>query len=196
MPNVTVFPSFWEGFSVVSVDSETETPGIELNADPLQVPRCGGCRGPCPSVHEYNTRHIRDLPMLGLPVLLRVHLRRLACSGCGRCAKWVSWLERHARLTRRRRGRGAIVRTVARPTCGRDVGSALEHCALARTARPRGEAGHASSARAQTAGDGQVRPKTGASSGLARDAAARPSGPSSSNWERRAAPVSRRWPWT
>ncbi|WP_352230941.1 transposase family protein, partial [Metapseudomonas resinovorans] len=91
MPNATAFPPFWEGFSVVSIDSETETLQIELRPDPRRVPRCGGCQQPCPAVHEYCTRRIRDLPILGRPVRLRVHLRRLACSGCGRRAEWVSW---------------------------------------------------------------------------------------------------------
>lgn len=123
MSNVTVFPSFWEGASVASVDSETETLEIELTADPLQVPRCGGLRRLRPSVPEYRTWLIRDLLMLGHPVLLWVHLRHLACSSCDRRAEWVSWLERQPRLTRR-------------PPYGRDVWSALEHYALARTTRP------------------------------------------------------------
>ncbi len=101
MPNATAFPPFWEGFSVVSIESESDTLQIELRPDPRRVPRCGGCQQPSPAVHEYCTRHIRDLPILGRPVRLRVHLRRLACRGCGRRAEWVSWLGRHARLTRR-----------------------------------------------------------------------------------------------
>lgn len=86
---------------MVSIDAEAETLRIELRPDPQQVPRCGGCQQPCSSIHEYRPRYIRDLPILGRPVLLRVHLRRLACSGCGRRTEWVSWLGRHARLTRR-----------------------------------------------------------------------------------------------
>ncbi|MDH4567079.1 ISL3 family transposase [Pseudomonas sp. BN414] len=101
MPNATAFPPLWERFSVVSINSETDTLQIELRPDPRRVPRCGGCQQPSPAVHEYCTRRIRDLPILGRPVRLRVHLRRLACSGCGRRAEWVSWLGRHARLTRR-----------------------------------------------------------------------------------------------
>lgn len=101
MPNATAFPPFWEGFSIVAIDAEAETLQVELKPAPLQVPRCGDCRQPCAAVHEYCIRHIRDLPMLGRPVRLRVHLRRLACGSCGRRAEWVSWLARHARLTRR-----------------------------------------------------------------------------------------------
>ncbi|MDT4790374.1 ISL3 family transposase ISAeme19 [compost metagenome] len=65
------------------------------------MPRCGACQQPSLSVHEYCTRRIRDLPILGRPVLLRGQVRRLACGNCGHRAERVSWLGRHARLPRR-----------------------------------------------------------------------------------------------
>lgn len=42
---------------------------------------------------------IRDLPMFGLPVWLRVPLRRLRCGQCGTRVERVAWLDRHARIT-------------------------------------------------------------------------------------------------
>lgn len=103
MPNATAFPPFWEGFSVVSIESDTDADSlrIELEPDPWHLPRCGNCQQPCSSVHEYCTRQIRDLPILGRPVLLQVRLRRLSCSRCGQRVEWISWLQRRARLTQR-----------------------------------------------------------------------------------------------
>nr|WP_269450938.1 ISL3 family transposase [Stenotrophomonas sp. MMGLT7] len=46
-------------------------------------------------------RRIRDIPLLGKPVVLQVTLRRVLCPQCGTRMEPVAWLERHARLTRR-----------------------------------------------------------------------------------------------
>ncbi|WP_371365453.1 transposase family protein [Pseudomonas sp. QL9] len=101
MPNATVLPPFGEGYSVVSMDSEADTLRIELEPDRWHLPRCGSCQQPRSSTHEYCTRCIRDLPILGRPVVLQVRLRRMACSRCGQRQEWVSWLQRRARMTRR-----------------------------------------------------------------------------------------------
>ena len=39
--------------------------------------------------------------MFGEPVCLQVRLRRVKCGQCGTCAERVSWLDRHARVTKR-----------------------------------------------------------------------------------------------
>jgi len=92
---------FWEGFHVVDLQVGTDTVHVTLEPDPASSVSCGGCqRGDLP-VHEYCRRRIRDLPMLGKAVLLQVTLRRVACPDCGARMEAVSWLERHARLTRR-----------------------------------------------------------------------------------------------
>lgn len=45
-------------------------------------------------------RIVRELPLLGNPGWLRVPLRRLRCDACGTRTERVSWLDRHARVTR------------------------------------------------------------------------------------------------
>ena len=74
---------------------------ITLQADTAQPLLCSGCQRPGLPVHEHCPRRLRDLPMLGKAVLLHVTLRRVACPDCGTRMESVSWLDRHARLTRR-----------------------------------------------------------------------------------------------
>ncbi|MDQ3205945.1 MAG: ISL3 family transposase [Pseudomonadota bacterium] len=74
---------------------------ITLQASPVQPLLCSGCQRPGLPVHEYCRRRIRDLPMVGKAVLLHATLRRVACPDCGTRMESVSWLDRHARLTRR-----------------------------------------------------------------------------------------------
>ena len=92
---------FWEGFHVVDLQASPGVVVITLDADPEQALRCGGCQRTGLPVHEYCQRRIRDLPMLGRQVILQISLRRVACPDCGTRMEAVSWLDRHARLTRR-----------------------------------------------------------------------------------------------
>ena len=92
---------FWEGFRVIELDTSTEQVQITLASDACQPPRCSGCQRTGLPVHEHCRRRIRDLPMLGRPVLLQVTLRRVVCPACGTRMEAVSWLDRHARVTRR-----------------------------------------------------------------------------------------------
>lgn len=92
---------FWEGFHVSDLQVGPDLVQITLVADPAQPLLCGGCQRSGLPVHEYCRRRIRDLPMLGKAVLLHVTLRRVACPTCGTRMASVSWLDRHARLTRR-----------------------------------------------------------------------------------------------
>nr|WP_240344579.1 helix-turn-helix domain-containing protein [Pseudomonas hygromyciniae] len=55
----------------------------------------------CSSTHEYCERVIRDLPILGHAMRLKVLLRRVGCRDCGKRMEAVSWLDRHARMMRR-----------------------------------------------------------------------------------------------
>lgn len=92
---------FWEGFDVSDLKVGPDLVQITLQSNTAQPPRCSGCQRPGLPVHEYCRRRIRDLPMLGKAVLLHVTLRRVACPDCGTRMESVSWLDRHARLTRR-----------------------------------------------------------------------------------------------
>lgn len=96
-----VYLPFWEGFRVVDLHSSATTVHITLEPLCSARARCGHCDRVDVPVHEYCSRRIRDLPMLGKAVLLGVTLRRVACPDCGSVMEAVSWLDRHARLTRR-----------------------------------------------------------------------------------------------
>jgi transposase len=52
-------------------------------------------------VHEVVRRVVRDLPILDAVTWLSVPRRRLACPRCGPKLERLSWLDRHARVTRR-----------------------------------------------------------------------------------------------
>jgi transposase len=92
---------FWEGFQVSDLQVGPDLVQITLQANTAQPLLCGDCQRPGLPVHEYCRRRIRDLPMLGKAVWLHVTLRRVACPDCGTRMESVSWLDRHARLTRR-----------------------------------------------------------------------------------------------
>ena len=91
---------FWEGFIASKVERRSGAVWIDLRRCPSVPMVCSGCGHHCYSVHETGVRIIRELPMLGQPVWLRVPLRRLRCGQCGTRTERVSWLDRHARVTR------------------------------------------------------------------------------------------------
>jgi transposase len=91
---------FWEGFIATNLDDQTSAIWITLRRDPTAAMVCGGCGAHCYQVHDSGIRIIRELPMQGKPVWLKVPLRRLKCGACGTRAEGVSWLGRHARVTR------------------------------------------------------------------------------------------------
>lgn len=101
MPDGKACLPFWEGFHVSDLWVGPDLVQITLAANPARPLLCGGCQRPGLPVHEYCRRRLRDLPMLGKAVLLHVTLRRVACPECGTRVESVSWLDRHARLTRR-----------------------------------------------------------------------------------------------
>jgi len=101
MPDVNACLPFWEGFHVSDVQVGPDLVQITLAANPAQPLLCSGCQHPGLPVHEYCRRRIRDLPIVGKAVLLHVTLRRVTCPDCGSRMESVSWLDRHARLTRR-----------------------------------------------------------------------------------------------
>ncbi|RQO63520.1 ISL3 family transposase [Paucibacter sp. KBW04] len=92
---------FWEGFRVVELKLQAQEVRIQLEAQTAQAMQCGHCCRACDQVHERLCRRVRDLPMLGYPVTLEVHLCRVACPDCGQRVQHVPWLARYARLTQR-----------------------------------------------------------------------------------------------
>ncbi|WP_458071736.1 ISL3 family transposase [Rhodanobacter sp. BL-MT-08] len=101
MKDITALLPFWEGFVVDDMALREGRMHLRLSPDGGQPSRCGGCSAAGLPVHEYVERRIRDLPMVGYPVTLEIRLRRLCCPDCGRRLEAVSWLDRHARITRR-----------------------------------------------------------------------------------------------
>ncbi|MFP3507570.1 helix-turn-helix domain-containing protein, partial [Burkholderia sp. SIMBA_062] len=92
---------FWEGFTVTELERTQGVTRITLQPEAGHCAQCSGCGQRSERVHEQGWRTIRDLPMLGDAVWLRVRLRRVRCAGCGPRTEQVSWLDRHARITRR-----------------------------------------------------------------------------------------------
>jgi transposase len=100
MTNHNLDLPFWEGFSASKLERRSGAVWIHLQRDPSAPMVCGGCGANCHQVHEAGFRVIRELPMFGEPVWLRVPLRRLRCGQCGTRTERVAWLDRHARVTR------------------------------------------------------------------------------------------------
>lgn len=107
MDDLTVSLPFWEGFVIDDMTKSKGRMWIRLSPDSREPARCAGCSAAGLAVHEYVDRRIRDLPMVGHPVTLEVTLRRLLCPRCGQRLEAVSWLDRHARVTRRLAGQVA-----------------------------------------------------------------------------------------
>lgn len=93
---------------MVSASLIGETLQIQLIPHHAQMPSCSGCLYPCSLIHDQVERSIRDLPVLGHPVVLITRFRRLRCPNCGTRAESVSWLDRYSRLTVRLRD--AVIR--------------------------------------------------------------------------------------
>jgi transposase len=74
---------------------------IYLGPEPGAALICDGCGEPVARVHEVVRRVVRDLPILDAVTWLSVPRRRLACPRCGPKLERLSWLDRHARVTRR-----------------------------------------------------------------------------------------------
>jgi transposase len=62
---------------------------------------CDGCGRAATQVHDVVRRVVRDLPILDATTWLSVPRRRVACRRCGPRLERLSWLDRHARVTRR-----------------------------------------------------------------------------------------------
>ena len=104
MANHNLSLPFWEGFLVSQLDVVGDQLHVGLMADPAAPLICSHCGAQATSVHESCLRLVRDLPMAGMPVFLQVTVCRVRCTNCGRCCtQRISWLDRHARVSRRLR---------------------------------------------------------------------------------------------
>ena len=91
---------FWKDFCVLDLQLLDGHVCVSLTPDDSSL-TCGCCARPCRQIHERVRRRVRDLPILGHPVILDLILYRLECPDCGHCLQQVSWLDKHARLTQR-----------------------------------------------------------------------------------------------
>lgn len=94
----------WEGYRVETVQRRAGAQPeicIYLGRRPGGAMICDGCGQKVESVHDVETRIIRDLPILEARTLLSVPRRRVACPRCGPKLERLPWLDRHARVTRR-----------------------------------------------------------------------------------------------
>lgn len=102
MTNHILSLPFWEGFLVSSAEIVGDRLHVRLMADPAHPLIRSHCGTHAPGVHETTWRNVRDLPIAGSPVFLSIAVNRLRCPACCRCCtQRISWLERHARVSRR-----------------------------------------------------------------------------------------------
>lgn len=94
----------WEGYRVETIqrhDGAVPEVWIYLGRAPDGPMVCDGCGHAVASLHDVEIRRVRDLPLLDARTWLWVPRRRVACPRCGPKLERLSWLDRHARVTRR-----------------------------------------------------------------------------------------------
>ena len=102
MSDHSVTLPFWEGFSVTSFIQSSEAVSVRLEPCSTAPRECRHCRKVAKKVHDVSWRTVRDLPIVGHTLMLEVGVCRVKCDGCGRTgSQHVSWLDPHARVTRR-----------------------------------------------------------------------------------------------
>lgn len=77
--------ALFQGFTVLSIDTSATVVSVTVEAQD-QVGLCPGCGYESRSVHSSYVRRLRDLPILGRPVVVLAKVRRFRCqnSGCSR----------------------------------------------------------------------------------------------------------------
>jgi len=101
MTNDSLDLPFWEGFQVARLTRHDGFTEIVLAPDPRHALTCSTCGQAGLLVHDFVWRNVRDLAMLGDPVALKVPITRVKCPQCGPRVQRISWLGRHARITKR-----------------------------------------------------------------------------------------------
>ncbi len=98
----------WEGYRIGTItrteaDKDQPVPAvwIELIREPGQPMICSGCHQTCSTVHDWDERWVRDLPILDAQTHLCVQRFRVRCRACGPKLEQLSWLEKYARITTR-----------------------------------------------------------------------------------------------
>ena len=95
----------WDGYVVRSWRHEQRGEQrwvvIDLEPEALGERVCSGCQGATSSIHDRSVRRVRDLPAFGDPVELQVPRLRVVCVRCGPRLEQLTWLDAHARVTRR-----------------------------------------------------------------------------------------------
>lgn len=101
MSNHSLELPFWEGFRAVGLKRDADGAHITLAPDLSHRLSCSACGHVGCTVHDFAWRTVRDMPMLGDAVLLRVPVTRVRCPNCGPRIQRITWLDRHARITKR-----------------------------------------------------------------------------------------------
>lgn len=101
MANHSLELPFWEGFRVVNLKRDVDGAHVTLAPDLNHRLSCSACGHVGCAVHDFAWRSIRDMPMLGDAVMLRVPVTRVRCPNCGPRIQHITWLDRHARITKR-----------------------------------------------------------------------------------------------
>jgi transposase len=92
---------FWPGYIVDEEFMHGSFQGYSLIHHPDYVPRCGSCGQHVKQIYDTRPRNIRDAPIFGVPVLLKVAFYRVDCPTCGIRTEAHKWIEVGRRLTRR-----------------------------------------------------------------------------------------------
>jgi transposase len=91
----------WEGYRVVGVEQGSAGTAITLQSQRGRFGVCPKCGDRTSQVHDYRWRTVRDLPLFGSPITLKVERRRLRCPQCGAFTEDLPWLGARSRLTQR-----------------------------------------------------------------------------------------------
>ena len=91
----------WEGYQVAATTRSPGSVEIELTPIPGHPGVCSGCQQRVAAVHDYESRRVRDLPILDQSTILVLARRRLACPQCGPKLEHLNWLAPYARVTNR-----------------------------------------------------------------------------------------------
>ena len=94
----------WEGYRVRGIRvpvNQNRKIRVELHPKHGWWGGCSRCGCTGCDYHDRTTRVVRDLPVFGQAVELRVLVRRVICPVCGPSRESIPWLDSYARVTRR-----------------------------------------------------------------------------------------------